>query len=378
MRKLLKMETNKTHPKADLLWKAIIEDFIVEVIAYFYPEIEKERAIDQPIEFLDKFLQTLHPEAVEGNRRADLLVKVPLKNGKEKWILLHIEVQGYQDKHLARRMFTYFHRSLDRFGVPVEALVIFTDSNTKYRPNYYEFKGIKTNCSYTYNTFKIADYKMEDFERMNSPLGFIFQTALLGLQKNLKDEELLQMKTTLYRKLLEKGYSKEVVGFIGIFLRDLVHFKKTEFNLIFVEEVNKIEKNNRAMGIVETVIKYNREEAEVIGKEIGKEIGKFLNNLKNKIDFLKKFKDRQFTDLDLSEMISEEVNFVKDFKKAYTEDKFNELCQNIQQSEKLDNLDTFKRQLVKDMYHFGFSKRVLAKYFNKKERVIAKIVESKK
>ena len=47
----------------------------------------------------------MHPEAVEGNRRADLLIKVPLKNGQEKWILLHIEVQGYQDKDLPRRMF---------------------------------------------------------------------------------------------------------------------------------------------------------------------------------------------------------------------------------------------------------------------------------
>ena len=29
------MESNNQHEKADLLWKAIIEDFIVEVIEYF-------------------------------------------------------------------------------------------------------------------------------------------------------------------------------------------------------------------------------------------------------------------------------------------------------------------------------------------------------
>ena len=33
------MENNNLHEKADLLWKPIIEDFIVEVIAYFYPTL---------------------------------------------------------------------------------------------------------------------------------------------------------------------------------------------------------------------------------------------------------------------------------------------------------------------------------------------------
>jgi len=161
------MENNNQHEIADLLWKAIIEDFIVEIIDYFYPELEKSRDKRKRIEFLDKFLKTLNPEGVEGNRRADLLVKVPLKNGKDKWILLHIEVQGYQDTNLARRMFTYYYRSLDKFGVPVEALVIFTDTNKKYRPDTYEYEGMKTKCVYQYNIFKLADYKFEDFDNLD-------------------------------------------------------------------------------------------------------------------------------------------------------------------------------------------------------------------
>lgn len=363
-----KMETNKNYNRADLLWKAIIEDFIVEVIDYFYPKIEKERAKDQPIEFLDKFLQTLHPEAVEGNRRADLLVKVPLVNGKEKWILLHVEVQGYEDKDLPRRMFTYYHRSLDRFGVPVEALVIFTDTNKRYRPSHYEYKGIKTRCLYAYNTFKLADYSMSDFEKVVNPVGIIFQTALIGMQRNLKDGELLTLKTTLYRKLLSKGYEKEKVGYIGIFIRDLIHFKKPEFNDIFVEEVNKIEQKNRAMGVIETVKKYTREE--------GLAIGVFIANLKGQLDLLKKFKDRNFSLVDLSEIIDQEEAFVKDFKKGYTEGKYKQLLISIEKSKRLEDMYYLGQYLIPQMFAFGFTKPVLAKYFKKTKKEIVEILKN--
>jgi len=355
-----------------LLWKAIIEDFIVEVLAYFYPTIETQRDKRKKIEFLDKFLQTLHPEAVEGNRRADLLIKVPLKNGKEKWILLHIEVQGYQDKDLPRRMFTYYYRSLDRFGMPVESLVIFTDSNKKYRPNAYEYDGIRTKCKYEYPIFKLADYKMADFEDLDSPLGIIFQTALIGMQQNLKDEKLLELKKTLHRKLLEKGYDKRRIQIIGNFIRDLIRFKNKKYNRIFVEEVNKINQNNRKMGVIETVIIYNRKDAQ--------EIGMFIALLTQRMNFLQKFRSRNFTNEDLADMMNISLSFVKDFKKVYIKDKFNVLLKIIGESGKIEELEELidvKRFLIKKMADYGFSKLALVEYFKMKNKEIEQIIKKK-
>ena len=61
---------------------------------------------------------------------------------------------------------------------------------------------------------------MEDFEEIKSPIGIIFQTALIGMQRNLKDEALLSLKTTLFKKLIEKGYSKLKIKILSTFIRD--------------------------------------------------------------------------------------------------------------------------------------------------------------
>ena len=40
----------------------------------------------------------------------DKLVKIFLRDGSERWMLLHVEVQGNKEKDFARRMFEYFIR----------------------------------------------------------------------------------------------------------------------------------------------------------------------------------------------------------------------------------------------------------------------------
>ena len=301
-----------------------------------------------------------------------MLIKVPLKNGTEKWILLHIEVQGYQDKDLPRRMFTYYYRSLDRFGVPVEALVIFTDRNKKYRPSVYEYDGIRTNCKYEYPIFKLADYEMADFENLDSPLGIIFQTALIGMQRNLKDDKLLELKKTLFKKLLEKGYAKNKIQIIGNFIRDLIGFKNKKYNRIFVEEVNKLEQNNPSMGVIETVKQYTLKD--------GNDIGVFVYKLQHNIVFLNKYRKRNFSNDDLSEMTGVELSFVQDFKQSYTKEKFDKLIKIIGQSGKfleLEELDDVKYFLIKKMADFGFSKLALVEYFKMKNKKIEEIINDK-
>ena len=72
------------------------------------------------------------------------------------------------------------------------------------------------------------------------------------------------------------------------------------------------------MGIIETVNMIKREEGIEIGKEIGKEIGTeigvFTTKLKNQLDLLKTFKDRNFALADLSDMVKQPISFVKNFK----------------------------------------------------------------
>lgn len=99
----------------DTLWKGIIEDLFDDFLFYFYPDWAKNEVdFEKPFEFLDKELSELYPNQKGKNRRADKLVKVFTKSGAEQWILVHVEVQGYEDSNFAERMFTYFYRIRDR------------------------------------------------------------------------------------------------------------------------------------------------------------------------------------------------------------------------------------------------------------------------
>jgi len=64
----------------------------------------------------------------------DKLVKVFLLSGREKWVLIHIEVQGYPDADFEERMFIYYYCIFDKYKTKVVSLAILTDVNKKYRP----------------------------------------------------------------------------------------------------------------------------------------------------------------------------------------------------------------------------------------------------
>jgi len=80
----------------DELWKSIIEDLFEDFMHYFFPNHVHLIDFEKGYTFLDKELHTILPDSENKNRRADKLVKVWLKNGEEKWILIHIEVVWYE------------------------------------------------------------------------------------------------------------------------------------------------------------------------------------------------------------------------------------------------------------------------------------------
>ena len=79
----------------DTLWKGLIEDLFPEFLEFFYPYDNLLEA-DSTFEFLDKELQELNP-SLEDNaplKIVDKLIRIRPKEGGEKWILVHVEVQG--------------------------------------------------------------------------------------------------------------------------------------------------------------------------------------------------------------------------------------------------------------------------------------------
>ncbi|MDQ7033010.1 MAG: Rpn family recombination-promoting nuclease/putative transposase [Desulfonauticus sp.] len=111
----------------DSVWKEAIEVYFSEFLEFFFPEILRDIDLERGYEFLDKELQKIVQDSEVGKRLADVLIKVYLRDGTEKWLLIHVEVQGYYEKEFAKRMFVYNYRIFDRYDRDVVSLAILAD-----------------------------------------------------------------------------------------------------------------------------------------------------------------------------------------------------------------------------------------------------------
>ena len=82
--------------KNDILLKAAFEESFPDLLHFYFKNADTIFDIAKGFEFLDKELNELFPELKTkgGGRVADMLVKTFLRNGKEEWILIHLEIQG--------------------------------------------------------------------------------------------------------------------------------------------------------------------------------------------------------------------------------------------------------------------------------------------
>lgn len=276
----------------DLLWKALLEDIFDDFLLFFFKEAAEKIDFTKGFEFLDKELDELFPSesGMPGRRRfVDKLVKVFTKEGTEEWILVHVEIQGYNDVDFAKRMFTYFYRILDKYDKPVTSIAIFTGNNRNQMPDKYEYRFMGVINTFYYNVYKIIDQDADELNGNSNPFASVVLTALLALQKGKKvEEELLQLKTGIVKALLKKAVPAKKIGSIINFLRYYVRFEKPENNSKFEEEITLITgKNKPTMGIEEYLLKTAKEEGIEEGIEKGIEKGKaiIVENLLANSDF---------------------------------------------------------------------------------------------
>ena len=282
----------------DAGWKGLLEYIFPHFIPFFLPEHAHLFDIEKPFEFLDKELQQLYPpEAKQELKFVDKLVKAFTKSGEEKWILIHIEVQGYKDTDFGKRMFTYFYRILDRYNVPVTAIAIFTDSGKSFMPNQYVYDFAGTQNTYLFNTYKVLQQDEKLLEQSENPFATAILTVLLALKKKkLVDENLLHLKLDLVKRMLTRGFTSKTVERMLVFIKEYVNFAKPETAIKFDQAIDLLTNNIQPMGIIEQVLELREQKGRRERNTI------FVENLIRNTDFL---------DERIAELADVPIEFVK-------------------------------------------------------------------
>ncbi len=195
--------------KNDQLWKGILEEVFDDLLRFVFPEADKVFDMQRKFEYLDKELNELvsQPDKRPDTRFVDKLVKVYRHNGKEEWLLIHIEVRGDGNNRarFPERMFRYYYRIFDRYRKPMTAIAIFTARNGRNMPNRYEYCFLGTHHMYKYNTLCITDFTEEELEKSNNPFAVVMLAARKALLAGkIPEKELLEQKLLVAKLLLAK------------------------------------------------------------------------------------------------------------------------------------------------------------------------------
>ena len=218
------MQTN------DELWKGAFEDLATDFIQKFYPDLYPYLDPNRPIEFLDKELAQLSPESEDGKRAIDKLLKVYLVNAIEPRIIyIHGEVQGYLDEAFDERNFIYFYRLFDRFKGNIAVIVIYTDDNPHYKPSVFEYRCLGTKLTYCFPIYKVLEQDPQQLADSDNLFDTALLTAYWAIQRKrnaIKEEDLVDLKIDLMRRLLQKNVDKEKIRRLCNFIHGYIRFEK--------------------------------------------------------------------------------------------------------------------------------------------------------
>ena len=160
----------------DSPWKDAVERYFPEFIAFYFPEASRQIDWARGYEFLDQELRAVVQDAELGKRFVDKLAKVALRDGSERWVYIHLEVQGSAQAEFAERMFVYHYRLFDRYRQPIASLALLADTTANWRPSQFGYQALGCSIELNFPTAKLLDYATDQAGLYSNPNPFALVT----------------------------------------------------------------------------------------------------------------------------------------------------------------------------------------------------------
>ncbi|AQR66100.1 cytosolic protein [Aquaspirillum sp. LM1] len=197
----------------DSPWKDAVEHYFPEFIAFYFPDASQQINWARGHEFLDQELRAVVQDAELGKRFVDKLAKVALQDGSERWVYVHLEVQGSAQAEFAEQMFVYNYRLYDRYRQPVASLALLADTTPHWRPDHFSFAVLGCKHELCFPVAKLLDYTQDQAGLYANPNPFALVTlAHLLTQATRQDMNArFAAKWKLVQLLYQRGWDKQRV-----------------------------------------------------------------------------------------------------------------------------------------------------------------------
>jgi hypothetical protein len=152
-------------------------------------------------------------EAEVGRRYVDKLVKVWTKDGAERWVLIHVEVQTVREAEFPQRVYVYNYRVFDRYNRPVASFAVLADDDPSWRPD--EFRQGLFGCEtgIRFRSVKLLDLAPHEalLEASPNPFAKVVLAHLKARQTHGDSAGRQAWKLRLVRGLYERGFEAKDV-----------------------------------------------------------------------------------------------------------------------------------------------------------------------
>lgn len=238
-------------------------------MALLFPVVHDDIDWSRGHELLPNELRKLIRQDEIGERKADLLVKVWRTNGGERWLLIHLEVQGGHETAFPRRMFVYHYRLFNRYNREICSLAILADDRPHWRPNSFGYDVWGCRLQFEFPIVKLLDWlpRLPELEADPNPFAAIVAAHLLAQQTRHDAAGRRANKMRLVRGLYERGLNRRDIEELFRLIDWLMALPPPE-DVRFWEELNRYEQEKQ-MPYITSVERIGMERGRAEGRAEG-------------------------------------------------------------------------------------------------------------
>ncbi len=256
----------------DGAWKETIRLHLPEAIQKGFPAFAN--LIDWNCEptWLDKEISQIIGRFGHRSREVDLLFKVRLLDGRDQWILCHLEIQTQFEPDFSFRIDLYNAGLKWMFQQDVVTLVILADLRPDWRPNVHRFELADFRSVREFPICKLLDRFATDWIDDKSLVVQVARAQIAALRTSSDPDARFNAKTQLVRNLYTMGYTSDSIREI-FRLIDWMMRLRPDLDRRFMSELVTFEEENR-MPYVTSIERMAKEDGFEKGLEKGLEKGR--------------------------------------------------------------------------------------------------------
>jgi hypothetical protein len=212
-------------------WKEAIEKHTFDAIAFFFPQLFPLIDTAQKPVFLEQEMRNIRRKSLKGRKRiVDKLIKVWLKNGEERWILIHIEVESSDKEGFSKRMYIYFTRAYDKYDVAIVSLALFVGEKIPPSHDYFEESNFGTKATYAYNVCVVINQDEQSLLKSDNNFALFILANLYTIETKDNMQRRLELKKKMYELALERNISLENLNSLLTFVFEIMTLPIEEAN----------------------------------------------------------------------------------------------------------------------------------------------------